>query len=244
MASSGITTGYVTTPVDLGNFSFKDNYVLVEKTGAPHISAHPDSCLLLAGFARMGGADINEMQFIGTTSSLAVMESQAVNPLKELGSSRYIFTTNNNPVTIQANSLLINGANLLKALYAGARSLGLTGLDVNAQFSDMNPAGGKYGGYCNLDYPIFSVPFGMAIVSRAVTGEDILSVYAECCLVQNWAWRLQAGQAAVFTDVSIICDRVLPFRFGKDSDYDLVKAKFNQLTFGKIVPTQDNADGV
>ena len=65
----------------------------------------------------------------------------------------------------------------------------------------------------NLDYPIFSVPFGLAIISRSIAEEDVQSVYAECCLINSWNWSMQAGQAMVMTNVSIICDRVLPITF-------------------------------
>jgi len=79
---------------------------------------------------------------------------------------------------------------------------------------------------------LFSVPFGLAVVTRLITNEELNSVYAEVCLVQNWAWRVQAGQSMVFTDVTIIADRVLPIQFNSTLTATIVK-ELDRVTFGQ-----------
>jgi hypothetical protein len=222
----------VNTVGELYNFSFKDNYVNVDKTGAPHKTAHPDNTVLFSGFARyvdngptFVGDTIptsnNTLRMIGATTTLSVSDSQQVQPMKELGSSRFIMTTTNAPVTLSASSLLINGPNFLKALYTSAASIFPT--EFASAFGDTSGttlAGSTVigdpsdDGWANLDHPIFQIPFGIGIASRNVGGDDILAVYAECCLVQNWTYTIAAGQTSVFTNASIIADRIVPIKFG------------------------------
>jgi len=214
--------GAITGADGLSAFHFKDNYVEVDKTGGPWQVSHPDSTLLLSGFARASAEpdSLASLQLIGAANTVSIMEQQTVQPVKELGSSRYIMTTSNSPVTIQMNSLLISGPNLLKSLYRVATKnglatvAGLDGVTDILQDGSLNASQVTgYGGWANLDYPWFSIPFGLAIVSRSITGVDIQSVYAEVCLIQQWAYRIQSGQTSIFTDVTIIADRVLPIRF-------------------------------
>ena len=241
--------GAYNSPNDLGasNFIFKDNYVNVDKTTSPHHVAHPDSTILLAGLARLSvnngtTININDLFTVGTAQQISIQESQAVQPLKELGSSRFIMTTTNAPVGIQMNSLLINGPNLLKALYRAA--LAVEGVDLKATFnvSQFAAMADGAGGWCNLDYPIFSIPFGLGIISRSIASQDIMSIYAECCLVQSWTWSIASGQTSVMTNVTIIADRVLPISFGFSTDNNTIEQAMNKLTTNSAQGIAANAD--
>ena len=205
--------GAVTSVSELdAKFAFKDNYINNDKTSSPYRVAHPDATILASGPPRASsiatGSTGSEVNLVGATNSIAIMESQAVQPVKELGSARYIFGTNNNPVTIQMNSVLINGRNLLRTLYALGNIAGIFQTDLE-RIGDVKNKDVLQ----NLDYPIFSVPFGLLVATRSISQEDISAVYAEMCIIQNWAWRIQAGQSTVFTDCTILADRVLPIQW-------------------------------
>jgi hypothetical protein len=218
----------ITNSDSIGVFAHKDNYVLTDKTTAPFQTAHPDSTLLMAGFARLSahgsGADTRSFNLIGKTNSFQVADGKNVQPLKEFGSSRHIMTTSNMPVTIGLSEVVLNGPNLLRSLYSAAVNTGVV-IGENFGLAEIDTILSNTGtrAFVNLDYPIFDVPFGLAIVGRSTTGDDVQGIYAEVCVIQSWSWASQTGQTAQFANVNIIADRILPVRLNATDSSNITK---------------------
>lgn len=185
---------------------------------AAYSAAHPDDVMFLAGPARRRNVVPSATSGIGSLMSLGMIQmanitsALPVQPSKALGSSRKYFLIDSAMNQITVARLVMNSRNLLRAIYHSAVE---AGVDVGNRAIIGTEA--SYQGrenqqwWVNLDSPIYRVPVGLGIIMRDRGGSHIGGFYAELCHITQWSLSIASGQAAMMENVSIVCDRILPF---------------------------------
>lgn len=201
-----------TTNVD--NWSFQENYVERLMDNAAFTAAHPNNTLVLAGPSRISFNDsVNGANFadkmlpIGMVQNMSVGQQRPLQPMQALGSARTFFTAGKSQVQFQIGRLMVNGRNLLRAMYTQAVA---SGLDVS-KFGEMPVRkDNDEQFFLNLDSELFYIPIGLAILFRSVAGDPVGAFYMELCMLNSYQIGVQAGQSAILESVSGMADRIKP----------------------------------
>lgn len=183
---------------------------------ATYDAAHPDDTLLLAGPARRDVARTDRtsprtLMALGMFTAFSVQTQAPVQPMMAIGSGRSFFVRGKSQSSWNIQRVMINGRNLLRALYHNA--VEVNGLNPD-QFDD--PAAIKdqprsqY--FINLDSELFYIPFGMAVIMRTKSRTLVASCYLELSLINAYGFAIQAGTASIMESVGGFCDRVMPFQ--------------------------------
>jgi len=179
-------------------------------------AAHPDDAVLLAGPARRAIARSDRtsprtLRALGLCASFGVQTSVPLTPMMALGSGRSFYLRGKAQSSWNVQKVLMNGLNLLRALYHNAVEVG--GLNPD-QFDDPATYEGTPNSnvFLNLDSELFYIPFGLAVIMRSKSRTMVLSCYLELCMINSWGLQMGAGQAMIMESVSGFCDRVLPFQ--------------------------------
>ena len=199
----------------LGTWNFQNNHVERELDNATYDNAHPDDTLLLIGPARRGVVQVDRrsarsLMALGMFQSISFGSAAQVMPLMAIGSGRSFFLRGKSQSNWQLNRVMMNGRNLLRALYHNAVE---AGIQVD-QFDDpAAPAGAPNSQYfINLDSELFYIPFGLVCIMRTKSHTLVGSCYLELCLIGNYQSQIQAGGNMIVESVSGLCDRILPFQ--------------------------------
>jgi hypothetical protein len=182
---------------------------------ATYDAAHPDDTLLLAGPARRdvalpGTTSPRTLMALGMFTTFALSSSAPVQPMMAIGSGRSFYVRGKSQSTWNIQRVMINGRNLLRALYHNA--VEVNGLNPDKFDDPAAPAGQPRSQFfINLDSELFYIPFGMAIVMRTKSRTLVASCYLELSLINSYGLQIGAGQAMIMEAVSGLCDRVLPF---------------------------------
>ena len=106
---------------------------------------------------------------------------------------------------------MINGRNLLRALYHNAVEVG--GLNPD-QFDDPAAFEGAPTSqfFINLDSELYYIPFGLAVVMRTKSRTLVAGCYLELCIIDSWGTQISAGSNMIAESVTGLCDRILPFQ--------------------------------
>lgn len=210
MSSTGYPVGVTRS---LGNWSFQSNHVERPLDNASYEAAHPDDTLIVAGPARSGVARTastgpSSVMPIGMFQALNLSTSVPVQPVQAIGSGRNFLLRGKSQTTWQLTRALINGRNLLRALYhnAVAAQIPVHLLDDPAAMSQTSQF------FTNLDSELYYVPFGLGVIIRAKAHALVGSLYAELSMINSYATSIMAGQAMVAENVSAICDRAMPWQ--------------------------------
>ena len=198
---------------NLTSWRFQDQYVERVMDNAAYTSAHPDDTLVLAGPARHYEADageptgINSLLAIGMLQMIQISQTKPSQPVQSIGSGRSFFISGKAQGSGTISRLFVNGRNLLRVLYHNARA---GDLPVHL-FDDKaaNKATDQF--YTNLDSELYLIPWGLGVLFRTKAHDSIGGVYAELCMINNWAISFQAGPTAIAEQVSFMFDRLLPF---------------------------------
>jgi len=201
---------------------------------APLMTAHPEDTLVLAGPPHTPEGDtIEGLSVLGMLQMFNVASASPTTPLLSLGSNRQYYTKAKAQNTVTLAKLLFNRGNLLYKLYEnviaflGSGGVGSGDIDAGIQFlREMDePALTAQGNslfMCDLDSPIFGLPFGLCILFRTKIGVPIGGMYLERCIIQTWNLAFAAGQNVVAENCAILFDRPVPFDpediFGYDND--------------------------
>lgn len=207
------TTGYpIGITRTLGNWSFQSNHVERPLDNAAYEAAHPDDSLILAGPARRDVASVtrnsSSLMAIGMFQNFAVGTQVPVQAVQAIGSGRNFFLRGKSQSNWQLQRALINGRNLLRALYHNAVVAGIptdrlddpASTTTNSQF------------FINLDSELYYIPFGLGVIVRAKAHGLVASLYAELSMINGYNTGIMAGQAMVAEQVMAVCDRLLPFQ--------------------------------
>lgn len=195
------------------------SYVERLMDNAAYTAAHPNNTLLLAGPARWssvganGRAIADDLLPIGMIQSMNVAEQRPVQPAQALGSARSFFLASKGTINFSIQRLLVNGRNLLRALYTNAlRSQVLNPSEFNiANFDDppvKDDAAEQF--YVNLNSELFYIPVGLGVLFRSVSHDPVGGFYIELCMLSSQNFQIAAGRPSIMESVQGIGDRILP----------------------------------
>jgi hypothetical protein len=183
---------------------------------ATYDAAHPDDTLLLVGPARRDVArpdrtSARTLMALGMFTAFGVQTSVPVQPMMAIGSGRSYFVRGKSQSSWSISRVMINGRNLLRALYHNA--VEVNGLNPDL-FDDPAAVAGQPRSqfFINLDSELFYIPFGMAVIMRTKSRTLVASCYLELALIGSYGLQIGAGQATIMESVNGFCDRVMPFQ--------------------------------
>ena len=198
----------------LGTWNFNRNFVERSLDSSMYEAAHPDDTLILAGPARRGVASPDPgsargLLALGMLQAFSFSTQVPVQPLMALGSARSFFLRGKSQTSWNMSRVLINGRNLLRALYHNAVLSGINAdqFDDPAAY-DNNPRSQQF---INLDSELFYIPFGIGGVIRSKDHSYIAAFYVEVCVLNGFGFSMAAGQNMMAESVTGLCDRVLPW---------------------------------
>ena len=199
---------------NFGTWKANDHHVERMLDNGSYDAAHPDDTLILAGPARRNMARTTgggrTMKALGMFQSFSMQTQAPVQAFMAIGSARSFFLRGKSQSSWSVRRVLMNGYNLLRALYHNAVEAGVP-LD---QFDDPaapenNPASQFV---INLDSELFYIPFGFGLTMRSKSRTLVGGCYLELCMINAWGAELGAGQAMILESVSGFCDRILPYQ--------------------------------
>lgn len=200
----------------LATWSLQKNHVERILDSAPYDAAHPDDTLLLAGPARRSVAREDRssprtLMALGLFTAFGIQSTASVTPMMAIGSGRSYFLRGKSQSSWNIQRVMLNGRNLLRALYHNATEVG--GLNPD-KFDDPAAIEGSPNSqfFINLDSELFYIPFGLAVIMRTKSRTLVASCYLELCMINSWGVQIGAGQAMIMEQVSGFCDRILPFQ--------------------------------
>jgi hypothetical protein len=197
----------------LGTWNFQKHHVERMLDNATYDAAHPDDTLLLAGPARKGvasssGNGTRKLMALGMFQSFGMQSQAPVMPLMGIGSGRSFFLRGKSQSSWNLQRVMINGRNLLRALYHNATESGLD----QSQFDDPASLSANSQYFINLDSELYYIPFGLVIIMRTKSRTLVAGCYLELCMINSYGTQIQAGQNMIAEMVSGACDRILPYQ--------------------------------
>lgn len=237
----------------LDSWDVFNSYVERNLDVSAYSAAHPDDVLVVAGPPRFDSIDtgqangITSLLPIGQIQQASISSQLPVQPTKALGSTRKFFLMDTATNNITLARLVMNGRNLVRAMYHVAVE---AGIDVGDPAIIGTPA--SYSGranqqwWCNLDSPIYRLPVGIGFIMKDRGGSAIGGMYAEVVHLNSWNLSFASGQSAVVENCTMVCDRILPFQLSNSvgqlaSLFDAAQniPNENQLEVGRA-GVQDN----
>lgn len=228
----------ITISPDGQSWDSQNNYIERLMDNAAFTAAHPNNTIVMAGPPRWSSVGANgrtigdDLLPIGMVQSMNVSERRPVQPGQALGSARTFFLASKGTVSFQINRLMVNGRNLLRALYTNAlRAQAIAPADFNiAEFDDPpvnTDAAEQY--YVNMNSELFYIPIGLAVLFRSVSHDPVGGFYIELCMLSGQSIQLAAGRPAITEAVQGTGDRIIPIAP-------------NSLTGVKGAPTSQSID--
>lgn len=187
----------------------QDNYVERQLENSAITAANPDDTIFLAGPPRYdadaGDSFTERLLPIGQVINFSYSNSVPVQPMTSFGSGRAFYVRGKSSVTGNIGRILLDGRNLIRALYTNAVQ---AGIDVS-KFDDAAAAeSSDEGYYANLDSELFYIPFGLCVLLRNKLKQTIVSLYYELCMITNHNMSMAAGQPTTMEGISFLADRV------------------------------------
>lgn len=231
------THPFAVTEADSNSWQFQKTYIERLMDHSALTSAHPDTTLVLAGPPRFLAQEqevstfLDKLLPIGMISQMRISQNRGVNPTQGIGASRLFYTVNKAQGSASITRLLINGRNLLRALYTNAVTSGIdvTKFDAPAAFGDA-----KSQFFVNLDSELFLIPFGMAVFFRDKIHNEIGAFYMELCMVGDWSLGFAVGQSMIMENVNLLYDQLRPI-----STY-AVGSNYSSTAYDPMNPTSDS----
>ena len=198
----------------LGTWKFQQSHVERILDNATYDAVNPDTTLLLAGPARKGVAvpgrnTPRSLMALGMFQSFGMKSQAPVMPLMAIGSGRSFFLRGKSQSSWNLQRVMINGRNLLRALYHNATEV--AGLSPEL-FDDPASLSKQSQYFMNLDSELYYIPFGLGVIMRSKSRTLVAGCYLELCMINSYGTQIQAGQNLVAEMVSGLCDRILPFQ--------------------------------
>jgi hypothetical protein len=177
---------------------------------AAYTSAHPDDTLVLVGPSRFVDVTPENLKAVGLLQTMTVSQQRQVTPAMAIGSSRMYMLPMKAQTSFSIERLFCKGRNLQRALLRGISAVG-----DNEVHGVLNPlenahAAGNPGMVFNMDSELGLIPFGMAVMFRNKSGQDIGSFYLESCMFQSYQIGISAGQNTIVEGIQGVCDRINP----------------------------------
>lgn len=199
---------------NMGTWNFQKNHVERMLDNSAYDAAHPDDTLLLAGpprrsVARSETSSVRSLRALGLFQTFSMQSQAPVQATMAIGSGRSFFLRGKSQSSFSIQRLLVNGMNVLRALYHNAVE---AGINVD-KFDDPAAPDGhpKSQFFVNMDSELFYMPIGIAVLIRTKSHTLVAGCYLELCMLGTWGTQIGAGQSMVVESVSGFCDRILPF---------------------------------
>ncbi len=197
-----------------GTWQSNANSIERSTDNAAYDAAHGDNCLILAGPARKEVASTvgngRTMRALGHSQQFAFSSSAPVQAAQGIGSARSFFLRGKSQSQWQCTRLLLNGLNLLAAMYHSAREAGIALDQFDDPAAPQNNPQSQF--VINLDSELFSIPMGWGLTMRSKSHTLIGGCYLELCMVQSWGTQITAGSPMIAESVSGLCDRILHYQ--------------------------------
>lgn len=198
----------------LQNWNFNKNHVERVLDNSMVDAAHPDDTLILAGPARRGVASNDPgsargLLALGMLQSLSFNSQVPVQPMMALGSARSFFLRGKSQTSWNMARVMVNGRNLLRALYHNAVLAGINADQFDDPAAVENSPRSQF--FINLDSELFYIPVGLGVIIRAKDHNLIASFYLEVCVINSYGFAMAAGQNMMAESITGLCDRVLPW---------------------------------
>lgn len=197
-----------------GTWSANKHHVERQMDNAPYEAAHPDDTLLLAGPARKGVARPNSsartMFALGLFQTFSMSTQVPLQAMQAIGSGRSFFLRGKSQSQWSIQRLMMNGRNLLRALYHNAVEAGIPADRFDDPAAPDNSPNSQF--YINLDSELFYIPFGFGVTMRTKAHALVGGCYLELCMMNAWGIQIGGGQSSYVESVSGLCDRILPFQ--------------------------------
>lgn len=198
----------------LGTWRFQSHHVERPLDNATYDAAHPDDTLILAGPARKGVAvpgreSARTLMAIGMLQAFSMSSQAPVAPVMGIGSGRSFFLRGKSQSTWSMARVMINGRNLLRALYHNA--VEVSGLSPEL-FDDPAAETSRSQFFINLDSELYYIPIGLAVMIRTKSRTLVAGAYLELCLIGSYGTQISAGQSMIAESINGSCDRILPFQ--------------------------------
>jgi hypothetical protein len=180
---------------NLGTWNFQNNHVERLLDNSTYDAANPDDTLILAGPARKGVVQVDRrssrsLMALGMFQSISFQSAAQIQPAMAIGSGRSFFLRGKSQTNWNISRVMMNGRNLLRALYHGAVEAGII----------------------NLDSELFYIPFGLAVIIRTKSHTLVAGIYIELCLIGSYSNQITAGQPMLMENINGVADRILPFQ--------------------------------
>ena len=198
----------------LMNWDFNRHHVERPLDNSMYEAAHPDDTLLLAGPARRGVASTDPgsargMLALGMIQALSFNSQAPIQPMMAIGSARSFFLRGKSQTTWNMSRVMINGRNLLRALYHNAVVSGINADKFDDPAAMDNAPRSQF--FVNLDSELYYIPFGIGAIVRAKDHSYLAAMYLEVCVINSYGFAVAAGQSMMAENVTGLCDRVLPW---------------------------------
>ena len=199
----------------LGTWGFNNRHVERMNDNATYDAAHPDDTLILAGPARRAVArsdrsSARTLRALGMFQTFSMQSQAPVQPMMAIGSGRSFFLRGKSQSSWSIQRVMLNGLNLLRALYHNAVE---AGVNVD-QFDDPAAMEGSPQSqfFINLDSELFYIPFGLGVLMRTKSHTLVGGCYIELSLISTWGTQIAGGQSMLVESVTGFADRILPFQ--------------------------------
>jgi hypothetical protein len=173
-------------------------------------AANPDDALVLVGPPRYSAATQSDLYPVGLLQQFQFSQGRGVQPMQTIGSGRAYFTAGKSTVQFSIGRLFCKGPNLLKALMSNAEK---AGVDLK-KFGERPISNNATNFAVNLDSELFLIPFGLQVIFRDKSNNNLGGVYLELCMIQNYSLGLAAGQNVIMENVSGMADRLFSVETG------------------------------
>jgi hypothetical protein len=197
------------------NWQYQDNYVERIMDDAAYTAAHPDDTLVVIGPPRFSmisdGAESgkNTLYPIGMLQAFQAAQNKPVVPMQTIGSGRSFFLAGKSSITWSMGRLFVKGKNLIRALHNNAIEAGIKVADFDEPIQDQDGENTNY--FINLDSELLLIPFGMGVLFRDKSHNQLGGFYMELCCMNSWVVGLNAGQNMIMENVNGMCDRIRPW---------------------------------
>ena len=235
----------ITTSID--DWSVQDGCVERLTDNIAYTTANPDDALVLVGPPRYSASTYNpkDLYPIGLLQQFQFSQGRNVQPMQTIGSGRAYFTASKSTVQWSCARLFAKGPNLLKALMSNAR---LSGVDLN-KFGERPIAKNSSNFAVNLDSELFLIPFGMQVIFRDKSNNNLGGIYLEMCMINSYNLGLSAGQNVMMESVQGMCDRLFSVETGPTASGFPTGAKPDQTNTSsnitsKVFGSEFSDDGI
>lgn len=178
------------------------------------------------GAAAMGGVPIFPIGVVENANLGSVRELRRI---AEIGSKRFHFVSGRTRSQVSIARVLFHGPSLLRVLYAyvdrerfdigGKWSSLLT--EADRLFPDIDntkitKAPGYADFFCNLDSPLFDIPFGLLFYMEDSKGQPYGAFYCKEAYINSHQMNIGASATVIAEGVTVQFDEMVPIDVGAD----------------------------